>query len=165
MRHTIKTGIIVLVVAALTMTGFALAQESTEDDTAESPTETIDFADRIREQLQGLVDEGVIDSDQADAIAETFGALQQERLANRQERSEQRQANRQEVLDLLGITQEELKAAFQDDQTLADVAGDQTDELIALLVGQKEEKIAAAVADGKLTQAEADEKLREALAE
>jgi len=158
MRQTIKTGFIVLVVAALTMTGFALAQEGT-DDTAESPTATIDFADRIREQLQGLVDEGVLDSGQADAVAETFAEFQQERQAARQERFEQKQANRQAVLDLLGLTREELHEAFQNDQSLADVAGEQTGDVIALIVSQMQDKIASAVENGRLTQEEADEKL------
>lgn len=166
MRQTMKIAVVVFVVAAMTMTGVALAQESDQgtDDTTQVPS-FANFRERVLEQLSGLVEGGTLSQDQADAVADTFVAAQEERFAARHERFEQRQADRQEVLDLLGVTAEELREAFDNDQSVADVAeanGVDVQDVIDLKVAQASERAAQAVEDGKITQAEADEKLAEA---
>jgi len=158
MRHTIKIAVMVVAVVAAVMSGIALAQ--TSDDTTEAPS----FQTRVLEQLAPLVDGGVISQDQADAIADTFAEAQAERQQARQERREQRQADKQELLDLLGIEGEALREAFAAGETLADVAETQgvpVQDVIDLMVANAEERIAQAVADGKLTAEEAEEKLAE----
>jgi polyhydroxyalkanoate synthesis regulator phasin len=167
MRQTTKIAVVVLVVAALSMTGLALAQESdggTEDST-EGTAPFADFKERILEQLQGLVDNGTLSEDQADAVADSLTQAREERAAAREARREQKEADRQEVLDTLGVTAEELREAFGDGQTLADVAeaqGVDIQDVIDLKVSQVSDHLAQAVEDGRLTQAEADEKLAEA---
>jgi polyhydroxyalkanoate synthesis regulator phasin len=166
MRQTIKIAVVVLVVAALSMTGLALAQESeggTEDST-EGTAPFADFKERILEQLQGLVDNGIISGDQANAVADNLTQAREDRAAAREERREQQEADRQEVLDTLGMTAAELREAFGNGQTLADVAetqGVDIQDIIDLKVSQVSDHLAQAVEDGKLTQAEADEKLAE----
>ncbi len=64
--------------------------------------------------------------------------------------------------EFLGMEVEELVAQLRDGATLAEIAGSQTDALIASLVADVEEKLDEAVANGRITQEEADEKLAEA---
>lgn len=65
------------------------------------------------------------------------------------------------ALEELGITAEEVRAAAQAGSSLAELAEEQGVErqaLIDALVASHQERLDAAVADGRLTQAEADEK-------
>ena len=139
---------------AVVLGGLAVAGPALADD----PTGT-SAVERITEALSGLVDDGSITQDQADEVAATlaesgFGGhgggpgfgLGLETAA--------------EALDL---TEHELRTALQaDGATLAQVAEDQgveVDTLVDALVTAAEERIAEAVEDGRLTQAEADERL------
>lgn len=61
----------------------------------------------------------------------------------------------------LGLDREELRTQLQEGKTLAEIAGDRTDALIAALVTHGERHLDDAVAHGRLTQAEADEKKAE----
>ncbi len=66
------------------------------------------------------------------------------------------------LAEFLGITVEELQEARQDDQSLAQIAeatGVSRDDLIAFLVSQVEEQLAAKVEEGKIDQERADEML------
>ena len=80
----------------------------------------------------------------------------------RGERGERRVARAEATADLLGIDAEELQAAYQDGQTLAQIAeanGVDVQTIIDAQVATKTERINAAVDAGRLTAAEADEKL------
>ena len=66
------------------------------------------------------------------------------------------------LAEFLGVTVEELQEARQGEQSLAQIAeanGVSRDDLIAFLVGQVEDKLAAKVEEGKLDQERADEML------
>lgn len=66
------------------------------------------------------------------------------------------------LAEFLGVSSEELRQARADEQSLAQIAeanGVSRDDLIAFLVGQVEEQLAAKVEEGKIDQAQADEKL------
>ena len=103
--------------------------------------------------LSGLVSDGTLTQAQADKVAE---ALKAQRDAMHKER----QADRAEMLALvaktLGISEADLQQAHQDGKSLADLAGDKRDELVAAMVAFANAKIDKAVADGKLTQVQAD---------
>lgn len=62
------------------------------------------------------------------------------------------------VATTLGTTVEELEAKLAAGQTIAAVAGDETDEVIAALVAEATEHLDAGVAAGRLTPAQADER-------
>lgn len=69
------------------------------------------------------------------------------------------------LTDVLGIDAEELRTRLDGGETIADIAtgeGIAVDDVVADLVSGVEERLAAAVADGRLTQEEADEKLADA---
>ncbi|MBT7430045.1 MAG: hypothetical protein HN783_09565 [Ilumatobacter sp.] len=77
-------------------------------------------------------------------------------------RSERRAERAQATADLLGIDVDELRAAFEDGQTLAQIAeanGVDVQTIIDAKVSAKTERINAAVEEGRLTEAEAAEKL------
>lgn len=149
MKQTLKTGFTVLVVAALTMSGLALAQT---DETA-SDEEVSRGVTAILERLAPLVEGGTINQAQAEAVAEQladgFGP-------RRPHRGLQALKAASEFLDMEIA---DLASQLRDGATLAEIAGDQTDGLIAAMVAEAEEHLAQAVADGRLTQEEADEKL------
>lgn len=66
--------------------------------------------------------------------------------------------------EVLGVDAEELHTQLHEGATLADVAtanGVEIDAVIEAIVADAEERLAQAVADGRLTQAEADEKAAE----
>lgn len=71
----------------------------------------------------------------------------------------------EEVLELLGLSDEELRTELQDGATLAEVAeaqGVERQELVDTIVASMEERLAQAVEDGRLTQDEADERAADA---
>lgn len=117
--------------------------------------------DRIVDRLSGLVEDGTIDEEQAEAVAEElaeqtgpgrghgWGHRMGEALA----------LGLETAAETLGLTEDEVRAAVQDGTTLAELAeaqGVETQTLVDALVAAAEERVAEAVADGSLTQEQAD---------
>ena len=152
MRKLFKTGLVAAVLGAMVFSGVALAQTD-ETDVSESPAYT-----RIVEALGPLVDSGTITQAQAEAIAEALAA-DARGLGGRGHRGGGHAV--EAAAEFLGVDADDLKTQLREGATLADVAGAQTDALIAELVSQAEERIAQAVEDGRITQDQADEKLAE----
>lgn len=158
MRHTMKLGVMVVAVVAAVMGGIAFAQT---DDSVD-PVET--RQSQVTEHLAPLVEDGTITQEQADAIADNFSQRFADRLAQREENRAEREEHRQEMLTLLDMEAEELRAAIAEGMTLAEIAeqqGTTAQAVIDLMVGHAEERLADAVAAERLTQTEADEKLAE----
>lgn len=153
MKQTLKIGITVLVVAALAMSGIALAQT----DEAGDETVSQNAVTRIVEKLQGLVDAGTISADQAEAVAETL-ADGFRPGGPRGHRGPHFGA----VAEFLGLDAEEFRAELLEHGTLADLAaanGSSESDLVDFLVQQAEERLAQAVADGRIEQSDADARL------
>ena len=156
MRKTLKLGITLLVVAAVATSGVALAfQDAGSDDLnlADSPV-----FQRIVDELGPLVEDGTITAAQAEAVAGALAEARPERGGR------QRGPGPEAIAEFLGIDVEDLKAAHEAGTTLSEVAaanGSSADALIDFLVADAEERLAEAVADGKVDQAEADGKLAE----
>jgi len=93
---------------------------------------------------------------------EVPGQTQEDREARQAARQERRAEKRAAIADAVGVSVDELQVARQAGQSLADIAaanGASVDSLIDTLVDMKTASIDAKVADGTITQAEADEKL------
>lgn len=104
--------------------------------------------------LSLFVDEGKISQETANELEKAFEERREERGAKHQER----RAEMRELISLtLGISEEDLQAARKDSKTLADIAGDQKDTLVAAIADHMTSKIDQGVADGKITEARADE--------
>jgi DNA-binding ferritin-like protein (Dps family) len=104
------------------------------------------------DRIAQLIEDGVITEEQADDLDAIRTAVQEARAEARAEKQ-------QAIADVLGISVEDLQAAKEEGQTLAEIAGDDVDALVDFFVEQKTEKINEKVAAGELTQEEADEKI------
>ncbi|MGY1735716.1 hypothetical protein [Geodermatophilus sp. SYSU D00684] len=141
----------------LAVGGLALAAPAVADDDTTPDTSATSAVDRIRDALTGLVDDGSITAAQADEVATT---LREAGLGDR--------GHGGPGLDLsvaagtLGLSEDDLRTALEaDGASLASVAEEQgvaVDDLVAALVQAGQDRLDDAVADGRLTQEEADER-------
>ena len=106
------------------------------------------------ERINSLVEEGTITQEQAD-----------ERLAHLEEKQVKHEEFKQEFADFLGVTVDDLKAAKVSGTTfveLAEANGVSEEDLNTFISSQKEARIQEyldrLVADGEITQEEADER-------
>ncbi|MGY1715058.1 hypothetical protein ACI78R_11420 [Geodermatophilus sp. SYSU D01106] len=145
---------------ALAVGGLGLAAPAMAADDDTPPAAVTSAEERIRDALTGLVDDGSITAEQADEVATTLsdagvggrGGPGGPGLG----------AGLSVAAETLGLSEDELRTALEaDDASLATVAGDQgvaVEDLTAALVQAAQERLDEAVADGRLTQEEADER-------
>jgi polyhydroxyalkanoate synthesis regulator phasin len=135
----------------------------TDDSTDDSAP---DRTERIRELLQTLVDDGTITAAQADAVAGELATALPERGGPGHGGFGRggfvRGVAAEVVAEALGVTVDELVEAVRDGRTIADLAADagvDVQVVIDAMVAQVAEHLDAEVADGELTQEEADARL------
>jgi hypothetical protein len=139
--------------------------------TGESSTRPVRTA-RLREVLQPLIDAGTITQAQADAVIAALndagpiggGGIGGGRRGGPGRHGGFGGPSLDVVATTIGISEDDLRSALREGQTIADVAaanGSSADAVIAALVAARTESIDAAVADGRLTQEQADDKLVE----
>jgi polyhydroxyalkanoate synthesis regulator phasin len=137
--------------------------DATDDGAGDETTANGERGERIRAALQDLVDDGTITTEQADAVATHLA----EQLADHGGRGPGGRHGHgafdgEVVADLLGITPEALRDALRDGSSIAELAeanGVEIQTVIDALVAEAREHVELAVTNGRLTQAEADEKL------
>ena len=103
---------------------------------------------RISDILSGLVSKGTLTEAQVDAISQ---AMQDARGAGKAAFEAAKAERIKVITDALGIDAATLETKRKAGQSLADIAGDKKDALIAALVAYESKKIDAAVASGKLS--------------
>jgi len=173
MRQSLKTGLIVLIVAAVATTGIALALDDGDPAGPAPAADAPDPADvraaaaeRIRDRLEPLVTDEVIDSDQADAVAEHLASAWR-----RPDRVGPRHPGMPpagllaEIAGSLGMEPEELRAALAAGSSPAELAEDDgidPDDLVAGLIDGLRGRLDEAVENGRLTEERADEMLQRA---
>jgi uncharacterized protein YidB (DUF937 family) len=138
----------------------AAAQDST-DTTDTTDTTAADEADGragwVDEALSGLVEDGTLTQEQADAVEQ---ALEDARPEGFGHRGGGLHADLSTVAEALGLSEDDLRTALEGGQTLAEVAEEQgvdTQEVVDAIVTAQQERLDEAVADGDLTQEQADE--------
>lgn len=148
------------------MVGLATVATATSDDDATPPGATVtERVERLTDALSGLVEEGTIDKAQAEAVAEELAQQPGFGRGPGWGHEGMRAAmgvGLEVAAETLGLTEDEVREALRDGSTLADLAeaeGVTTQTLVDALVAAAEERIAAAVEDGRLTQEQADERL------
>jgi polyhydroxyalkanoate synthesis regulator phasin len=117
----------------------------------------------VQDALSGLVENGTITEEQADAVEEALedarpdrgfgGGIGHHGLALGL-------GDMSTVAESLGIGEDELRAALADGQTIAEIAEEQgvdVQDVIDDIVAAQRERLDEAVAEGHLTQEEADE--------
>ncbi|MFW2340516.1 MAG: hypothetical protein ACN4GK_10730 [Acidimicrobiia bacterium] len=152
MRKALATTVIGAM-AAIGITAGAVVLAPTSVD-AQEETVVEDATGPLEEVLGQLVEEGVINQEQADIVGERIRENAQFR-PHRQHRL----GHLGTVADLLDVELSELGESLRDGQSIADLAGDQTSAVIDALVSEATDHINDAVDSGRLTQEEADEKL------
>lgn len=120
---------------------------------------------QAQEHLAQAVADGKLTQEEADAkLAEIQTAIENGEFPGRRGFGPGHGARGERGSDLaeaLGMTQEELKAAIQSGQTVEEIAAEKGVDLQAFFLTQAQERLTEAVAEGKLTQEEADAKLAE----
>ena len=151
-----KKLIIATTAGVLSLTGLAVAVPALAAPAGDAGSSAVE---RITEALSGLVSDGSLTQDQADEVATTLSKAGVGGHGGRHGGGFDLEA----AATALGLSEDELRTALETDgTTLAQVAGDEgvaVDTLIDALVQAQEERIAQAVEDGELTQAQADERL------
>jgi len=126
------------------------------DETTE--TETPDRTSRLRDVLAPLVEDGTITAEQADAVA---AHLADELPMRHGHGGGFRAGFGEDVAEVLGLTTDELRTRLQGGESLADVAeaeGVDVQAVVDAIVATHQERLDQAVADGRLTQEQADER-------
>ena len=150
--------------------------DSGTDDTMEVPADAPDVpasdadrearaTERIRTELQNLVDDGTISAAQADAVAADLASSLPVRGPGGPGWHHRHPGFDGEVLaGMLGIDVETLRSDLRDGKTVAEIAAEQGVEVqsvIDSLVAEAEAHLDLSVESGRLTQDEADAKLAE----
>lgn len=150
--------------------GIVVAQTDVESGSESDVDRRSEMADRLREALQALVDDGTVTADQADAVAEhlTDGARVGRRAGPRHrvpgvgvvaDRS-----RLDEIAETLGIDDQELADELRSGSTLADVAtehGVDPADIVEILIADRIARIDDAVAEGELDALAAAERKEE----
>lgn len=151
MKRTVTAAIAGVALAGLIGAGVASAADGTGPGS------------RLAEVLSGLVGEGTITQQQADAIegavTDAHEEARAEREAHRAERAEQIDALVQETL---GMDMDALREQLRAGKSLPEIAGDNADDLAAGMTELLSQDLDEAVADGRITREQADEALARA---
>ena len=165
-----KKLIIATTAGVLTLGGLGVAVPALADEGG-SPGSAID---RITEALSGLVSDGSLTQEQADEVAATLDEAGMGHGGGHHGGGHGGDGpggggpggggpGLSAAATALGMSEDELRSALgADGTTLADVAEEQgvaVDTLVDALVAAQQDRIAAAVEDGRLTQEQADERL------
>ena len=161
-------------VPALTSAAVVQQEETPTENTAADPIDTTEEGTdttgdarpapgaRLRELLQQLVDDGTLTSAQADTVATFLVENRPQRVGHGHPGRGGVRLARAELAELFGLERDELRDRLREGQALADIAADQGVDLQTVsdtLVNAATEHLDEAVADGRLTQEEADAKL------
>jgi hypothetical protein len=148
-------------VMAIAVPAISGAQESTTTTpSTEEGTEATTKADRLAEVLQPLIDDGTLTQEQADAVIARLQEAMPRGLGGHGPGFLHKGLDT--AADALGISEDELRAALQDGQSIADVAAERgvdVQTVIDALVADAQARLAEEVAEGDLTQEQADARL------
>jgi hypothetical protein len=156
-KQTLKIGITLVVVAALAMSGIALAAVAAEDDGGTADAAGTPVYTRLLDQLSPLVEDGTIDEDQAAAVAEHLaGSFRGPARAVRALHG------LMAVADFLGLDAAEMRDAVAEHETIAAIAeanGSSAAAVVDHLLALCDERLDLAVENGRITEDEKAELL------
>jgi hypothetical protein len=162
-----RKAVTMLAVGAFGLSGLFLAGPALAAVGAATAATTVAApADRIKEALSGLVTDKTLTQAQADKVASTLesAGIGKGGPGGHGGGFGGPGADLSTAATALGLSEADLQTALKSGKTLAQVAADQkvsVDTLVAALVKAEQTRIAKEVTDGKLTQAKADERLKD----
>jgi len=162
MRNKLATYALVGALGLTAVAGAALAAPAVSYAATGDSAALDSRVSSLKDALAGLVSDGTLTQKQADRVASTLAESRPEGLG--QHGRGGGRGVHLEALSSLGITAEEVRAAAAAGTTLGQLAAEQDvsrDEVVSALVAAGKKRFADAVAAGRLTQAEADEKSAE----
>lgn len=155
-----KTFAAATVAASLAVGGLAGAALGAPGVASATGPAATDGAGPVQDALSGLVDDGTITQAQADAVE---AALHDARPGRGMHGF--RHGGHGVVADALGVTEDELRTALADGQSVADVAaaqGVEVQTVVDAVIADLEARLDGRVETGAMTQERADEVLAEA---
>jgi hypothetical protein len=139
--------------------------QQVDDDADTAPGAPVDHGERLREMLQPLVDDTTLTGEQADKVTSHLIENRPER-GDHGERVEHRRGHREgaseAVLELLGTDAETLREQIKGGSSLADIAAEASvdvQKIVDLMVSEASDHLDEAVANGRIDEAEAADKL------
>jgi hypothetical protein len=114
----------------------------------------------VEDALSGLVDDGTITQDQADAVEGALDDARPDHGFGHRGFLLGPGGDLSTLADSLGIDEDRLRSDLEDGKTIADIAEEQgvdVQDVVDDIVAAQRERLDEAVADGDLTQEEADE--------
>ena len=169
----IKRSVAITAIAASTLGGVAAGAAfftpviaGAQDDAVETEQVAPEPGSRISEALQVLVDDGTLTEAQRDAVVEALQNARPERGESRErlgERSPRGGAGA--IAEILGLEGNEIREALRNGSSIAELAeaqGIDSADIVDAIVAQNEERLAAAVENGRIDDAQAAEMLTQA---
>ncbi len=166
----IKRSVAITAIAASTLSGVAAGAAfftpviaGAQDDAVETGQAAPEPGARISEALQVLVDDGTLTEAQRDAVVETLQNARSDRGEFR-ERLGQRgpRGGVGEIAEILGLEGSETREALRNGSSIAELAeaqGIDSADIVDALIASAEERLDAAVENGRIDDAQAAEML------
>jgi len=165
----IKRSVAITAIAASTLGGVAAGAAfftpviaGAQDDAVEAEQAAPEHGTRISEALQVLVDDGTLTEAQRDAVVET---LQNARPDRGEFHDHHGPHGAGEIAEILGLEGSEIREALRNGSSIADLAeaqGIDTADIVDAIVASAEERLDAAVENGRIDDAQAAEMLTQA---
>jgi polyhydroxyalkanoate synthesis regulator phasin len=151
MKRSVSAAVAGVALAALIGVGVAAASDGTGP------------AGRLADALSGLVSRGTITQQQADEVSKALTDSWEQERADREADRAARKAEIDALLQkTLGMDSDAVREQIQGGKSLREIAGDSADELAAGMIDLVGKRLDAAVKDGRITQAQAEETLSRA---
>ena len=168
----IKRSVAITAIAASTLGGVAAGAAfftpviaGAQDDAVEAEQAAPERGERISEALQVLVDDGTLTEAQRDAVVETLQNARPDRGEFRERLGQRGPRGAGEIAEILGLEGSEMREALRNGSSIAELAeaqGVDTADIVDAIVARAEERLDAAVENGRIDDAQAAEMLTQA---
>ena len=165
----IKRSVAITAIAASTLGGVAAGVAfftpviaGAQDDAVEAEQAAPERGERISEALQVLVDDGTLTEAQRDAVVETLQNARPDRGASHDRRGPRGAG---EIAEILGLEGSEMREALRNGSSIAELAeaqGIDSADIVGAIVARAEDRLDAAVENGRIDDAQAAEMLTQA---
>ena len=165
----IKRSVAITAIAASTLGGVAAGAAlftpviaGAQDDAVEAEQAAPEHGTRISEALQVLVDDETLTEAQRDAVVETLQNARPDRGEFRERLGQRGPRGAGEIAEILGLEGSEMREALRNGSSIAELAeaqGVDTADIVDAIVARAEERLDAAVENGRIDDTQAAEML------